>query len=211
MHSSRRIHRLNTLVLAVLIVGTVTGCASVESATSSPTDRSQSPSAVTAIVTKQPDIEMPAVLSEEEWARTQKPLGDASAVIAEQYESEFAYSFFTPDGFVIAFDSSAPEPALDILNRTGLPFQLAEDAGFNQTEYEAQASTLAHQYSSYAGRGYQVRSTPRPDIAPGVVLITFGSAEGGLPAGLAKPDADSPFSAVFDDSTEVFELGTARD
>jgi hypothetical protein len=141
---------------------------------------------------------------EAEWALHQKPLGDATSVIEEDFAGDYALAYFGPERtFTIGFTGSAPVGALALLDDTGLPYTTFEDLGFTDPEYSAAVDRVHGEVSdTLAAAGLlpdvSLMTAADPEYRPGAIVVTIGGdTEGVRQAALDAAGAvsiGSPFS-----------------
>jgi hypothetical protein len=144
----------------------------------------------------------PYTAQEEEWARTQAPLGTAAAAIEERFASESAHEYFDDsNALVVAFAGSAPAEAVALLEATRLPFLIIEHVGFNRAEYLAAVSNVNDQALDFVSSDVQTWVAPAPNEAPGAIVVTFNSSDETLrvptPAQVQSISVDEPFTVTF--------------
>lgn len=109
------------------------------------------------------------------WAKTQEPLGDAAASIQTEFPADYAYAYFSDLKLVIGFANHAPHEAEQMLAQTGLPFEVAENVGFNEIDYMNEVDRLSEAFSKAAPDGVYFTVAPTPDVSPGRILLTLSS------------------------------------
>lgn len=144
----------------------------------------------------------PYSAEEEEWARTQAPLGTAAAAIEQRFASESAYNYFDDsNALVVAFAGSAPAEAVSLLEATQLPFSIVENVGFNRAEYLAAVSDVSAQARQFVSSEVQTWVAPAPDVAPGAIVVTVNSRDETLrvptSAQVRSVSVEEPFSVTF--------------
>jgi len=149
---------------------------------------------------------MPPEWSPEEhdqfWQENQAPLGDATALIEEQFPNEFAYAYFDDlSAMHVAFAGEAPAEAVALLEATGLPHFMIEEVGFNAAEYQEAADSVSEQLSEYVTEERQVSVSQNSELAPGGLKVSFLSEDASLtrdPGVAESVSVDAPFKVIFD-------------
>lgn len=89
---------------------------------------------------------------EAEWAVYQKPLGDATSVIEEDFPDEYAFAYFGPNRtFTVGFAGDAPAGAVALLDGTGLPYSTVEAVGFTDADSQATVTRVSGEVMALLG------------------------------------------------------------
>ncbi|TFC87411.1 hypothetical protein [Cryobacterium sp. TMT4-31] len=135
-------------------------------------------------------------------ALNQTPLGDATALIEEQFPNEFAYAFFDDSSAMhVGFAGTAPAGAVALLKGTDLPYVVIESVGFNAAEYQQAATSVGEQTRKYVTSDRQVQISQDSSMAPGAIKVSFQSDDAQFRSdpGLRKSiTVDTPFRIIFD-------------
>ncbi len=157
--------------------------------------------------------EAPYTDAEVAWAEVQSSPGDVAAEIESTFVDDFSYAYFAESGegeMVIGFKGKVPEAAADLLEGSGLSFDVREDNGYTWTQYDQQVTSVAEQLQALSDSETQYKVEPTFAEQSGSITITRVEEDADharSPNTVSPPGivVESPFELRYATSEEMFE------